>query len=175
MALVIETGTGAANSQAYADAAAYVAWATAYNGTAPTATTAEIEGAILRSVAYLNTLKWHGSRTNGRAQALAWPRQDVTDCEGNEIASNEIPAELIQAQHVLTEAELASPGITAPNGNFSRIVKREKVDVIEREYDTARATGTDADFRTMITGALDLLRCFAVLPGGPRQPWAVVV
>jgi len=174
MALIIETGTGAANSQAYASAASYVTWATAYYGSAPTDTTAEIEGAILRSVGYLNTLKWHGARTNGRSQALAWPRSGVTDCEGNEIASDEIPAELIQAQHILTHAELASPGILSPSGGLA-VVKREKVDVIEVEYDTARMQGTVDDLRQYVTGALDLLRCFASLPGGPRIPWAVVV
>ncbi len=174
MALIIETGTGAADSQAYASAAAYVAWATAYYGAAPTASTAEIEGAILRSMGYLNTLKWRGAKANGRAQALAWPRSGMADCEGNAIASNEITAELIQSQHILTHAELASPGILSPTGGIG-VVKREKVDVIEVEYDTARMQGTIDDLRQYVTGALDLLRCFAALPGGPRQPWAVVV
>jgi len=174
MALIVETGTGAADSQAYANAAAYVAWETAYYGVAPTASTVVVEGSILRSMNYLNTLKWYGSRTNGRTQALAWPRSDVTDCEGNEIASDEIPAELIQAQHILTKAELTTPGILSPYGGLAA-VKREKVDVIEVEYDTSRLQGSVGDMRQYVTSALDLLRCFASLPGAPRVPWAVVV
>lgn len=174
MALIVETGTGAANSQAYANAASYVTWATAYYGAAPAASTAEIEGAILRSVGYMNTLKWSGSRTNGRSQSLALPRSGMSDCEGNAIASNEIPVEAIQAQHILTNAELNSPGILSPSGGLA-VVKRENVDVIEVEYDTSRMQGTTDDLRQYVTGALDLLRCFITAPGGPRIPWAVVV
>lgn len=174
MALIIEDGTGKADAEAYADAAAYTAWHTAYYSAAPTETTAVIEGGIRRAVIYLQTLSWNGRRANGRSQALAWPRSGVTDCEGNAIADDEIPAELIQAQHILTRAELASPGILAPSGSAIGGIKREKVDVIEVEYDTSRGTGTIDDLRVYVLGALDLLKCFASTPGG-RKPWAVAV
>ena len=174
MAIIVETGTGAADSEAYANASAYVAWYTAYYGVAPTETTAIIEGAIRRAVAYLDRLSWNGTRTNGRAQALAWPRASVTDCDGAAIASNSIPREVIYAQHVLTQAEIASPGVLSPSGNGARIIMREKVDVIEREYDTSRGTGSVDDIRVYVTSALDALRCFIAYPGR-RIPWAVVV
>lgn len=174
MAIIVETGTGAVDSEAYADAAAYVAWHTAYYGSAPTATTAVVEGAIRRVVAYLNSLAWNGTRTNGRTQALACPRKDMTDCDGTAIASGAIPREVIYAQHVLTQAEIASPGILSPSGNGARIVSREKVDVIEREFDTSRATGSVDDLRVYVTSALDALRCFIAFPGR-HIPWAVVV
>ncbi len=174
MALIIETGAGVAGAEAYADAAAYVTWHTAFYGAAPDATTAEQEGAIRRAVMYLNTLAWNGTKTYGRGQSLAWPRTDVTDCEGIAIGSGEIPAEVIYAQHVLTRAEIASPGVLAPTGSVIGGIKREKVDVIEVEYDTSRGTGTIDDLRTYVTAALDAVKCFAATPGR-RVPWAVVV
>ena len=114
MTLIIETGAGSSTAEAYANEAAFVAWATAFNGAAPTATTSEIESAIRRAVRHLDGLQWTGRKTQGRAQALAWPRAYVEDRDGWAIASNAIPAEVIEAQHMLTQAELAEPGCLAP-------------------------------------------------------------
>ena len=174
MTLRIEDGTNVAGAQAYADSADYVAWHTAFYGSAPTGSTAEIEGAILRAVAYLNTLKWAGARTNGRGQSLAWPRTGVEDCEELAIASDEIPTELIQAQHMLTKAEIDTVGVLAPNASpFA--VKREKVDVIEVEYDTGTATGGTDDARTTVTGAIDLIGCFLVSEPGTGYYFSAMV
>ena len=114
MTLIIETGTGAANAEAYADAAAFVAWATAFDGAAPSGATTAIEAAIRRAVAYLDALRWVGQKTFGRVQARAWPRAWVTDRDGWDISANVVPVEVIEAQHMLTQAELASPGCLAP-------------------------------------------------------------
>jgi len=114
MTLVIETGTGSATSQAYASAAAYVTWATAYNGSAPTATTALQEAAILRAVAYMNGLRWYGVKSYGRVQALAWPRSGVSDIDGLPVTGTTIPPEVIEAQHMLTSVEIDSPGALSP-------------------------------------------------------------
>lgn len=162
MALIIEDGTGVTGAQAYADAAAYVSWATAQFGAAPTATTADIEAAILRSVARLETLRWVGAKVGGRAQALAWPRTDALDGEGNEIAETEIPAEVITAQHAMTKAELDSPGALSPNVTLTGQKVLNKVDVLG--WEVQKAPNTVESARVQVTAAMDAIR--ALLAGG---------
>ena len=93
MALILETGAGVLTAEAYADAAAYIVWATAMYGAAPTDTPVLIEAAIRRSVRYLDGLNWNGLKTYGRTlQALAWPRGWITDRDGWAITTSTIPA-----------------------------------------------------------------------------------
>jgi len=174
MALVIETGAGVANADSYVTQAAFAAWVLSYWGETLTASTAVQEAALRRAALYLNTLSWSGTKTYARAQPLAWPRTDVTDCDGTAIGTGEIPDEVTTAQMQLARAEIASPGILSPQSSVSGTVKREKVDVIEIEYDTSRGTGSIDDQRVIITAALDGLRCFVSIPGA-RTTWAVVV
>lgn len=176
MALVIETGAGLASAEAYASVADCSAWAVKYYGHALTGSEADKEAAIRRAVAYMDGLKWKGTRTHGRSQALAWPRDGVTDCEGDAIASDVIPPEVIFAQHVLARVEFQSPGALSPSVTLGNIVKRERVDVIEQEYDTSRLQGNSDEMRPLITMALDRIGCLlSSKPGGPRVPYAVVV
>lgn len=176
MALIIEDGTNVGGADAYASVADCSAWAVLYYGAALSGSNADKEAAIRRAVAYLDGLRWKGARTHGRDQSLAWPRDGVTDCEGLSIASDEIPDEVIFAQHVLARVEFQSPGALSPSLNLGAVVKREKVDVIEVEYDTARMQGNAAELRQIVTMAMDKIACLlAVQPGGRRIPDAVVV
>lgn len=176
MALTVEDGTNVAGADAYSSVADCSAWAIKYYGHALTGSPDDKEAAIRRAVAYLDGLKWKGTRTHGRGQSLAWPRGGVTDCEGLTIASDEIPDELIFAQHVLARIEFQSPGALSPSLNLGAVVKREKVDVIEVEYDTARMQGNADELRQIVTMAMDKIKCLlAVQPGGRRIPDAVVV
>jgi hypothetical protein len=162
MALTIETGSGAADTEAYADADAYIAWHTAHWGTAPTAAEAAIEAAIRRGVAFLDGLRWVGSRANGRSQALAWPRQDAVDGEGNEIAEAEIPAEVIDAQHALTRAELASPGTLSPDVTLGG--QKVLVGVDSLRWEVQKTANTVEAQRATVTAAMD--RIAGLLAGG---------
>jgi len=162
MALIIETGTGSSTSEAYADAAAYVAWHTAYRGAAPTADTTTIEAAIRRSVSYLDALRWVGTRVNGRSQSLSWPRQDAVDGEGNEIAETDIPAEMISAQHALTRAEIASPGALSPDVTLSG--KKVLTEVKGIRWEVQKSGNTVDAARQVVTEAMDLVK--GLLIGG---------
>lgn len=176
MALTVEDGTNVAGADAYSSVADCSAWAVLYYGAALAGSPADKEAAIRRAVAYLDGLKWKGIRTHGRDQSLAWPRDGVTDCEGLAIASDEIPDEVIFAQHTLARVEFLSPGALSPSVSLGGVVKREKVDVIEVEYDTARMQGNAQEMRPIITMAMDKIACLlAVQPGGRRIPDAVVV
>lgn len=176
MALIIENGTNVAGADAYASVADCSAWAVKFYGHALTGNNDDKEAAIRRAVAYMDGLKWKGTRTFGRSQSLAWPRSGVTDCEGLSIASNSIPPEVIYAQHVLARVEFQSPGVLSPSVSLGAVVKRGKVDVIDVEYDTARMQGNIDELRQVVTMAMDKIACLlAVQPGGRRIPDAVVV
>ena len=154
MALIIEDGTGVANAQAWSDAADCITFATTYYGSSLTGSTAEKEATILRTVNYMNALNWKGATTFGRAQELAWPRTGVTD-----IGINEIPREIIKAQHILARAEHARIGTLAPAGSVAGQVTREKVDgVVDITY--AETDGNVENQRVTVTDAMDLLAPF---------------
>jgi hypothetical protein len=176
VALIVETGAGVAGADCYADVAACTAYATAFYGSPLSGTTADKEAAIRRATAYLNGLAWKGTRTLGRAQSLAWPRAGVTDCEGLSIGSNEIPTDLINAQHELARAEFQTPGSLTPSlSKATATVSSEKVDVIQITYDTDNLTGTIEDARLIVTAAMDKLKCYLSSPVGATRIVAVVV
>lgn len=55
-------------------------------------------GALERASALIDAwFRFPGHKTGGRGQLRAWPRTGATDADGNEIAPDEIPAELIDA------------------------------------------------------------------------------
>jgi hypothetical protein len=147
MALEVEDGTGKANAEAYtsvAEADSHLAlrgfslWSTM--------STAEKEQAIRRATDYMvqvYRLRWAGVRAT-LEQALDWPRAwvPIKDWAGltndgtplvtqGYYASNEIPAELKRASADL--AYKAAAGELTPT--LGRRTVREKVDVIEVEYD----------------------------------------
>lgn len=114
MAIIVETGTGAADSEVlcsvafcdtYHAARGVAAWAAL--------TTPDKEAALRRGYAYMQQayrMRWAGFRVNN-TQALDWPRQQVprtdvysgnTGGVGNYYPYNTIPSEIQQAQ-----AELA--------------------------------------------------------------------
>lgn len=156
MALVVETGAGLLNAQAYADAAAYTAWHTAYYGAAPDATTQAIEAAILRAVAYMNGLDWVGIPAQGRLQALSWPRGWASDRDGYGIGGDVVPREVIEAQHMLTVTEIATPGALAPS-----VIARDQKVLVEVKgirWQPLAGGASAHSARTTVLAALDRLK-----------------
>lgn len=93
------------------------------------------EAAIRRATAYLSTAYgWKGYKANGRSQALAWPRSEATDGEGETLADDEIPVEIVQACCFIAAAEVANPGVMTPNVNLSERVKSEGIGSMRVEY-----------------------------------------
>lgn len=106
MSLTVEDGTGLSNADVYAAVATVDAYATARALTAWTGETPAKEAAIKEATIYLDTsYQWKG-HIELEAQALAWPREGVTDREGREIAG--LPQRVIDAC-----CELAVMKITA--------------------------------------------------------------
>ncbi|MEE4662778.1 DnaT-like ssDNA-binding protein [Pseudomonas alliivorans] len=110
------------------------------------------QAALIRASAYIDGKfqaqnscgRWEslfsGAKTGGRAQALQWPRTGATDTEGHEIPAEEIPIEVVQATYEAALREIALPGSLSPDYVASTAIKRQKVDVLEIEYQAASNT-----------------------------------
>ena len=126
MAIVVEDGTGInplANS--YVSEADLTTYATD-RGITLVGTASQL---LLLSMDTLETRKYQGSKTSN-TQPLSWPRSGVV-VDGESIADNEIPTDLQTAQIVTA---LSIDAGVDPMGKIDPAVKREKVDVIEVEY-----------------------------------------
>jgi hypothetical protein len=135
MTLTVETGAGLADADALVSLSDCDAYHAAQGHADWTGADADKESAIRRATAYLSrSITWTGVRTHGRAQALAWPRSGCADGEGNGIASNEIPGEIVDACCELALIELVTPGALSPVITPSKAVKRRVIGPIETEY-----------------------------------------
>lgn len=149
---------GASNADAFISLAAFKAYcdAVGYDYSAYDDTD-EIEPAIRRGTTHLsNSFSWKGSRTNGRGQALAWPRSGATDGEGEDIPSDEIPAEIERACCEAGWYELQNPGGLNPAVNLSQRVKAKGIGPLRKEYFPTANTVEAA--RTTLTGLSDMVK-----------------
>lgn len=173
MALTVEDGTGQAAADAFvsvADCAAYCAAngrTTWEDGDADT-----WEPAIRRATSWLSTaFTWKGYRTNGRSQALAWPRTDVEDAEGEAVSSDEVPVEIVQACCEAAVYELANPGGLSPTVTLTDRVKSRQVGPIRREFFNAPATAEAA--RPVLLRVRELVSGLAAASSNPLVGTAV--
>jgi hypothetical protein len=146
----------------YGSVAAADAYHAARLNAAWTGDEAAKQAALIRASAYIDGKyqaqnscgRWEslfsGTKTGGRAQALQWPRTGATDNEGNDIPSNEVPIEIEQATYEAALREITLPGSLSPDYVASGAIKRQKVDVLEIEYQTA-STGSGVPTRPVIT------------------------
>jgi hypothetical protein len=179
MALVHETGSCVPTANAFVTRQMLIDYATDYYPDVTVGNDLATDGAIMRASAWLSSFPdWDGVMTCGRGlQGLAWPRSGVTDCNGDAIPDDEVPAEVEQATYLAALAELSSPGVLTPTITPGEQVKRVKVDVIEQEFMTPKEQGVSGSpdpletLRPMLTAVADLLKCIAALPDGTDTPW----
>jgi len=140
--LIVEDGSGVPNANTYnslemADEyhrqSGNDAW---FNGTDSPSddkrASALIRAAIILDGTYKS--RWPGRRTHGRNQGLDWPRTGAADVDGNEIADDEIPREILQAQNEMALREYTNPGSLNPDVIETSRVLREKVGDLEVQY-----------------------------------------
>ncbi|MDB5733116.1 MAG: hypothetical protein JWQ03_3011, partial [Variovorax sp.] len=114
--VTVEDGSGVTGANAYLSPADFAVYAGQQGWALTTAegvpyTEDQIGSAIIRGRAWLDATyrsRWPGSRANGRDQSTAWPRKDATDGDGEEIADDEIPGEVIDASAEAAWRELQS-------------------------------------------------------------------
>lgn len=140
MALIVEDGSRVANSNTYislADAETYMADRIDANWTS--AATPEKNAALIEAGMYLNSLNWKGSKVV-RDQSMELPRQDFTDGDGFEFTTTMIPAEVPDAQ-VEGAREHIAGSILLPTVKPDNMIKRKKIDVLEKEFFAGASSG----------------------------------
>jgi hypothetical protein len=105
---------------------AFIAFALA-RGVTVTAPNAAI--ALTKALDYMETKQYKGYKTNDE-QVLDWPRQYVY-VDNVLLDSATVPSGIVKAQHVIA---LSIANGYDPLATIERAVKREKVDVLEVEY-----------------------------------------
>lgn len=160
MALVIEDGTGVVGADSYGTRAGLITHvANYYGGIVPDTDASDVP--MRAAFAYMNGLKWKGSRTYGRSQSGALPRTDLVDCDGNDIAVDEIPDEATLAQYDLAWAEMSAPGVLSPSYRLTdAAVTMEKVGEIQVGYDASRYAVTYEAMQTRVEAAMRRIDCF---------------
>jgi hypothetical protein len=134
MPLVLEDGTGKTDSNTYVLEATFTQWLSDRGLTLAGDLT--VDNLLYQSADYLETLQYIGNKKT-QAQAMQWPRENVY-IDGFAFSDNAIPQELIDAQ--MQTAYSIDQGEN-PLATVGRATKREKVDVIEVEYqDNASST-----------------------------------
>jgi hypothetical protein len=133
MAFVVETGSGVANANSYASVSAadsYVADRGIAGWTALSSTIKQ--QSLVNATDYLEATyrsAWKGNRVS-ETQSLSWPRFNVI-VDGFNFPSNVVPTQVVNA--CIEMAIRASVGETLLADQGQR-VRREKIDVIEVEY-----------------------------------------
>lgn len=128
MALVTTSGSASADSYAtQAEATAYLAIRT--TGTTWTALSSDVKDNYLRWAAIvLDTMDWRGART-AETQALAWPREDVSDPDGFAIEDDAIPTWLKRAQSEMAYQLVSNDWTQGQGPTYARRVKVGSLEV----------------------------------------------
>lgn len=145
MALTVEDGTVVTGAESYVSVADAAAYASARGLTFTSSPAEDAEEALRRATQWIDAAygsRFTGTRTSGRSQPLQWPRSDATDAEGEEIASDEIPVEIINATIEAAIREQASPGILTPDMERSGAIKSVKAGSVAIEYGAGATAAT---------------------------------
>lgn len=133
MSLIVETGEGLANANSYASIAEANAYFLERNDAEWAALTDSAKGAsLINATEFLDSTfadAYSGSKSTYE-QALQWPRIDAIS-DRFDLASNIVPREIkIATYQMALRASRGKPLVA----DQSQRVKREKVDVLEIEY-----------------------------------------
>jgi len=179
MALIVEDGTCVATANAFVTRDELITYAADYYPATTVGYDETTDSAILRASLWLSTYpEWDGAMACGRGlQGLSWPRSGVTDCNGDSVPDDEVPAEVKQATYLAALAELSSPGILSPTITPGKQQRSVSVDVISVTYMTPQEQGFTSSkdpidtLRPMLTAINDLLKCMGTFPDGVAVPW----
>lgn len=142
MAISIDATVGGASANSYvtlAEADAFMTGRLNASAWETDATTDDRNRALVEATRHLSALDWSGYRTDA-TQALAWPRQWARDPDSPTQAyysTTVIPERLKRATYQLALAYIKQGTNDVAAFDVTRDVKREKVDVIETEYENA--------------------------------------
>ncbi len=161
--MILEDGSGVEGANSYVSEDTFTTYC---DDRGITPADGDIEPALVRATTAIDAMygsRFPGSKTNGRDQALLWPRTGATDADGEEIADDEIPVEIMNAVFEAAVRELTSPGSMQPDLERGGSIKRLKAGSVEVEYGANAIAGTAY---TIIDGIL------AGLLGAPASPYS---
>jgi len=98
------------------------------------ASTDDQETAALRGMAYVESKMYKGQKASN-IQVRKWPRANATDEDNVEISTVTIPTAIKNAQCRASYEEVVSVGVLQPNLTRDSFTNKEKVDVIEINYE----------------------------------------
>lgn len=164
MALTIEDGTGVANAESYASVAELDVFAVA-RGVTLSAVEADKEVLLRAAFDHVEALRadFKGTKANTGNTFSQWPREDV-QIDGEDITNTTIPKELKNGQMQLAIDLQDLDGGLAPTGT-GQAIKREKVDVIETEYQDGGSIAPQPVFAKAFQFLNPLLKTGGVLGG----------
>jgi hypothetical protein len=133
MAFVVETGAGLSNANSSASVSAADSYVADRGITGWAALTETVkQQSLVKATDYLEATyraSWKGNRVS-ETQALSWPRYNVV-VDGFNYPSNVVPPQVVNACIEMALRAAAGDTLLADQGQK---VKREKIDVIEIEY-----------------------------------------
>lgn len=128
----------------YGDDSGFTAYLTATGLTlpagAPSAAILRQRGSSYLDAAYEAMLQC-SARTAPLTQERAWPRTGHVTRSGVIVPNNMVPAVWIAASYRAAWLEALTPGWASGSINPNRVTKREKADVLEREFMTPAESG----------------------------------
>lgn len=161
MALIVEDGSGLADANAYALLADANAYHAARANASWTGTDAAKEAAIIRATELLDaSYAWRGEiATDG--QGLRFPRSGLTDRDGRDIASDDVPTQIQKATIELAALLIAGAGVGGDFGSVatsSGAVQRVKAGSVEVEFAQGQRAASPAPASNVLPdGAGELL------------------
>jgi hypothetical protein len=124
--MALDTEVGGADAESYVSVEDFKARADALGQPyGPDSPPDPIEQALRRATAYIDGHyrgRWTGVKATS-TQALAWPRIDAVDEDGNDIDDDVIPRAVVAATCQAAIREIASPGSLAPDLDRGGAVK----------------------------------------------------
>lgn len=111
---------------------------------------------IVQAFRYLERKRWQGDKTDD-AQATQWPRSGVVDGDGNEVADDEVPQLIIDAQYELAAIFLGDQAAASAASTGSNI-KRVNAKGVEVEF--FKATDVSASATKLPTSVQEMVGCF---------------
>lgn len=123
MSVIVESGQGKPDADAYVSADDCLAYAGKQG--LVFSDDAAAEAALRRATTWLDGAyrdRWSGVPTNGREQALQWPRKQAADVHGAHLPADEVPREVIEACCQAAIREFGQPGILSPDVTPGKIM-----------------------------------------------------
>lgn len=172
--LIVETGAGAYDSETYASTDTAAAYADA-NGLTFVITGDDLtlaEQALRRGTKWLDAYfrdRFPGWKTNGRNQALEWPRTGAYDNATlpQTIGQNEIPIEIINACIEAAIREKATPGYLSPDVTMSEVYSQIQAGSVSLTRANTSSVSDQIPLATKIEQVLSGLLCPQPGAGAP--------